>query len=395
MKTEKLLIAVLIVIIFTATVYTKVFSNNNGGREAAGKASVEQGNSSGQLIAESSPAKSSKIQYKKYCNARFGFALSYPDIFTESCESDNGDGITYKAVDDTYTLKIWGSNNINNSTGKTLLADAKNRVSHISAEKADGNFFRIEYGGGGNGKEITFYECGLVSGDKIFSFLFSYPADEKERFAPVVTRMTDELKKNGAKKAEQANAAYAPLLKALCLSEVLHYNSFNVQADRATINYTIFSLVSKGDFRWKDKLKPEDGSIYFSRGPESEEADTTGRTYIAPEKLYIDYFAGGKYEYPDIEIDHLVSGNQMGMAVRLTKLPYDVDVKVNNISVKNDKTIIDAEISRISIKDGKQTAVGNAVITLKKDTKGFFGYKIVSFQPKYSRFADLKVGVGK
>ncbi len=390
MKTEKILIALLIVLIFSATVYTKVFSNNS-----TIKASVEQGGPSGQLIAEDSPEESSKIEYKKYCNARFGFALSYPDIFKESCESDNGDGITYKTVDDKYTLKIWGSNNINNSTGKTLLAEAKERVCYISEEKTEGNFFSIQYGGGGDGKEITFYESGLVSGDKILSFLFSYPTNEKDRFAPVIARMTDELKKNDVKKPDKSKAPYTHLLKALCLSEALHYNSFSGQADRTTINFTIFSLVSKGDFRWKDKLKPEDGSIYFSRGPESEETDTTGKTYIAPEKLYLDYFAAGKYEYPHIEIDHLVSGNQMGMAVRLTQLPYDVDVKVNKVSVKNDKTIIEAEISRISIKDGKNTTIGNAIITLKKDTKGFFGYRIISYQPKYAKFVDVKVEAGK
>lgn len=395
MKTEKLLIAVLIVLIFSATVYTKVFSNNNGGNETAGAVSVEHGNYSGQLIAENSPVKSSKIEFKNYCNARFGFGLSYPDIFKESCESDNGDGITYKTADDTYTLKIWGSNNIKKSTGKSLLAEAKTRVSHISGEKAEDNFFSIEYGGGGNGKEINFYECSVVSGEKIFSFLLSYPTEEKARFAPIIARMTHELRKNGVKEANRLNTVYTPLVKALCLSEALHYNSFNGQADRTTINYTIFSLVSKGDFRWKDKLTPDDGSIYFSVGPESEETDTTGKTYIAPEKLYLDYFAAGKYEYPDVEIDHLVSGNQMGIAVRLTKLPYDVKVKVNNVSVKNDKTIIEAEITRISIKDGKNTTIGNAVITLKKDSKGFFGYRIVSYQPKYAKFADVKVGSGK
>ena len=388
MKTEKLLIAVLIVMIFAATVYTKVFSKNNEGMESGISSSAEQTNSSGQLVAENSPVKSSMTAYKKYCNARFDFALSYPDIFTESCESDNGDGITYKSPDNTYTLKIWGANNIKNSTGKTLLADAKNRVSHISDRKADGNFFSIEYGGGGNGKEITFYECGLVSGDKIFNFLFSYPTEEKNRFAPVIARMTEELKKNGK---QVSNSAYTPLLKALCLSEALHYDSFKTEPDHITANYTIFNLVTKGNFRWKNKLKVQDGAYWFSRGPESEETDTTGMTYIAPEKLYLDYFANSNYIYPPIEMDSLVSGNQMGIAVRMVKLPYDVDVKVNNITVKNDKTMIESAISRISVKDGKQTVVGNAVITLKKDAKGFFGYRIVSFQPKYPKFADIKL----
>ncbi|HWP98084.1 MAG TPA: copper amine oxidase N-terminal domain-containing protein [Syntrophomonadaceae bacterium] len=135
----------------------------------------------------------SPFQYETYTNARFGYFLSYPNIYDASLESDNGDGISMETAGGLYRLKIWGAENINNSKGQDLLAEAKNRVSHISAEYAEDHFYRLEYQGGGNGQELIFSEYGFLSGDKIVCYVLSYPSQEKDKFAPVVTRMTTEL----------------------------------------------------------------------------------------------------------------------------------------------------------------------------------------------------------
>lgn len=131
---------------------------------------------------------------KAYSNPRFGYQLSYPDIFTKSSASDNGDGISLQSGNGSATLKIWGSYNINDSTGKTLLEESKTRVSHILSESNDDQFYTIVYEGGGDGQPILFHECGFISGGTIISYVISYPEEEKDKYSSAISRMTEELK---------------------------------------------------------------------------------------------------------------------------------------------------------------------------------------------------------
>ncbi|MEQ8175458.1 MAG: copper amine oxidase N-terminal domain-containing protein [Syntrophomonadaceae bacterium] len=145
-----------------------------------------------------SPALPKTIEYKTYANNIIGYSLSYPNIFDASFETDNGDGVSMETADHLYNLKIWGAmNNVKKSTGQDLLAEAKNRVAHITSEYADQKFYRLSYEGGesGQGPEITFYECGIVSADKAVFFCISYPSSQQILFSGIVTHLTQELTK--------------------------------------------------------------------------------------------------------------------------------------------------------------------------------------------------------
>lgn len=148
---------------------------------------------------EQSKLNSTSVTYLTYTNVRFGFSLSYPDIYTVKTESDNGDGITMKNEDKRYTLKIWGANNVSNDNGTKLLAAAKKRVSHIASESADDKTYQIEYSGGDE-NPIIFDEIGCTVGDQVCGFIISYPENEKESFKDIVTKMSTELTKNATAK---------------------------------------------------------------------------------------------------------------------------------------------------------------------------------------------------
>jgi|GEM_PF-4954364 hypothetical protein len=152
--------------------------------------------SSTQTVTIKSPALPQTIEYKTYANNLLGYSLAYPDIFASSEEIENGNGVSMKSADDLYNLKIWAAmNSVKKSTGRDLLAEAKNRVAHITSEHADENFYRLSYQGGGDGQEITFYECGMVSADKVVFFCISYPSSQEVLFSGIVTHMTSELNK--------------------------------------------------------------------------------------------------------------------------------------------------------------------------------------------------------
>lgn len=133
--------------------------------------------------------------FKTYSNSKFGYSLSYLDIYTKKSESDNGDGISMESSDKLHALKIWGSYNVLNSSGFDLMNMAKDRVSHIISDYADKNVYKIQYGGGDK-IPIIFNEFGCIGGDKIFGFIISYPEKEKGKYTGIVKQMMDELTKN-------------------------------------------------------------------------------------------------------------------------------------------------------------------------------------------------------
>jgi hypothetical protein len=47
--------------------------------------------------------------YKKYCNARFNFCISYPSDFTKLPESENGDGRIFISKDKKAEIRMYGS----------------------------------------------------------------------------------------------------------------------------------------------------------------------------------------------------------------------------------------------------------------------------------------------
>jgi hypothetical protein len=340
------------------------------------------------FLAAAGSASASDAKFKNYVNSKLGYTVSHPDVFTKSTPVENGAGVTLEDAKGTTKLKIWAEKAKGSETGKTLMTEAKTRVAHISKEQVGDKYFALNYSGGEkDGNEILFFERGFVSGNNIVRFVLSCPGADKAKFTAIVEKMTNDLMKA---KAEKAN--YTPLLEALCFSQVMHYNSFKSEPDPTTTGLTLFNLVANGNFRWKNKLKVEDNAYYFSRGPESETADPKMKgTYISPEMFYSDNFAKGKFAYPPAEMSHLVGGTQTGAAVYLTKAPYKALVQVKNATENNGNMVILATISRVKISDKKTETLGDAVIRLKKDSKGFFGYKVLSFEPKYEKFADMKL----
>lgn len=128
-----------------------------------------------------------------YGNPRFDFVMGYPDIFTEATEPDNSDGITMKSADGKYELLMWGAHNIDESTGDSMLADAKSRVSNITDDYSDKDFYSITYEGERNGEVTEFVGNGFVTPEKTVQFLISYPTDEKEHFLEIIKQMQSEI----------------------------------------------------------------------------------------------------------------------------------------------------------------------------------------------------------
>lgn len=334
-----------------------------------------------------------EVKFKDYVNKKFGYTVSHPDLFTKTQTLENNAGVRLSNDKGTIGLEIWAEVATGKETGKELLAEAKTRVAHISREEAGGKCYAVDYEGGGkDGNTIIFFERGYASGKNIIRFIMSCPGKEKARFAAYVEKMYAKKTVSMVDSFSIQNDVPSALINAICFSQALHYNSFKGVPDGATVNLTLHNLVTNGNFRWKNKLKVTDGAYYFSRGPESETADPHKKgTYISPEMLYADFFKAGKYAYPPSELVKFVEGTQTGIAIHTKKIPYSVNTKIISTEEKNGLTLVKVNIIRTEAKSDKKDTVGDAVVTIAKDPKAFLGYKVVSFEPQYKRFADINL----
>ncbi|MEN6347810.1 MAG: copper amine oxidase N-terminal domain-containing protein [Syntrophomonas sp.] len=149
-----------------------------------------------QTVTITSPALPKIIEYKTYTNDIIGFSLSYPNIYDASIDADDGTGVTMETADGLYNLKIWSvMNNTKKSSGRDLLTEAKTQVTNVVEEYSDDKVYHLTYKEGGDGPELTVYECGFISADKIVSFRISYPIDQEVIFSPITVKMTKELTK--------------------------------------------------------------------------------------------------------------------------------------------------------------------------------------------------------
>jgi hypothetical protein len=143
-------------------------------------------------------AECAEEKFKTYVNARFGYSLSYPDIFEPETESENGDGAEFSSQDGEYTLTVWGGYNVLGQDGNALLEERRESVAHIvpDSERSGAELYSIEYSddGGQDGVEHIFHEYVNVNADLTAGFILRYPKEEEKRFAGIKDAMETSLK---------------------------------------------------------------------------------------------------------------------------------------------------------------------------------------------------------
>ena len=319
--------------------------------------------------------------FSLYNNARFNYQIVYPDIFDIKRPSDNNDGQTFElsGMSTHSVLKVWGAHNIDKKNGFALLGDAKNRLAHIVFDEAGPDHYKIIYSddGGRDGNETVFYEYGIASEKTIAVFIFSFPYDLKDYYIPLIDRTRITLNET---------PSWLTLVDAIAYSQSLHLDSFKSSSapDAVTINQTLYYLVQKGYFYDKYPGKNmSDNKYYFSYGPENSEINDFDKSkYTSPDKLYDSYFAKGSYKYPERGFAQ-VAGTQTGIMVSLQQPVNKIKTKILKEHNKNGLKTIDADIAVFDTSLKKARHIGQARIVLQKDDASYFGYTVLSFEPKY------------
>ncbi|MFT3951595.1 MAG: hypothetical protein QM689_06565 [Oscillospiraceae bacterium] len=111
-----------------------------------------------------------------YTNSQLGYSVDYPAYFKNPIESDAGDGITLTAGTD--KLLIWGSYNVNNDTGETLLNAVKNEIGDVTTENADETNYLVSYASDDAGTAMVTGQYGIIKNGVVVQIQYTFPDDE-------------------------------------------------------------------------------------------------------------------------------------------------------------------------------------------------------------------------
>lgn len=134
-----------------------------------------------------------ELKYETYTNSRYGFSIDCPTNLTAIVQTTNEDGLTIKNNDGTVSIIASGRNNELNETAESLYNKdlSKLKVTPVYKSLAN-NSYAISWKENG----ISYYEYYKVgeNNGSIQGFTIKYPVNQKDTYAPMVTRVYNSFK---------------------------------------------------------------------------------------------------------------------------------------------------------------------------------------------------------
>jgi hypothetical protein len=135
--------------------------------------------------------------FNKYCNARFGFCISYPGNFKAQGESDNGDGQEFLSLDGKSSLLAYrdGREVIYESQSEckrqSYLSDATSDATKKVTYKTMGDNFYVVSGYEGSS---IFYQKTIFTDEGMMTVIFTYPASQKAKYDSYCVKIFETFK---------------------------------------------------------------------------------------------------------------------------------------------------------------------------------------------------------
>jgi hypothetical protein len=146
------------------------------------------------VIANSNLAQTS---YKQYCNARFGFCVSYPNTFKGQGESDNGDGQEFISADGKSSLLVYrdGREAVYESEAEcksqSYLSDiTPDDTKQITFKKKGENFYVVS----GYQGSMIFYQKTIFTDQGMMTAIFTYPGSQKTKYDSYCVKLFETFK---------------------------------------------------------------------------------------------------------------------------------------------------------------------------------------------------------
>lgn len=135
-----------------------------------------------------------EVEYRNYLNEKFLCSIKYPSNLKVVEETANGNML--KSDDESISLQIYGTNNTSHDTIDSTYKQAiKNNNMYYKVKGS--NWFVISYVEG----DKIIYQKKVVGKGSIDTFIFKFPANEKNKYANVVEMIEKSFKASSTDKA--------------------------------------------------------------------------------------------------------------------------------------------------------------------------------------------------
>jgi hypothetical protein len=135
--------------------------------------------------------------YNQYCNARFGFCVSYPNTFKAQGESDNGDGQEFISADGKSSLLVYrdGREAIYESETEcrtqSYLSDiTSDETKQVTYKKKGDNFYVVS----GYQGSMIFYQKTIFTEQGMMTAVFTYPTAQKVKYDAYCSKLLETFK---------------------------------------------------------------------------------------------------------------------------------------------------------------------------------------------------------
>jgi hypothetical protein len=135
-----------------------------------------------------------QTSYNQYCNARFGFCVSYPNTFKGQGESDNGDGQEFISADGKSSLLVYRDvrealyESEAECKSQSYLSDiTPDQSKQVTYKKKGDNFYVVS----GYQGSMIFYQKTIFTEQGMMTAVFTYPTAQKAKYDAYCSKLLE------------------------------------------------------------------------------------------------------------------------------------------------------------------------------------------------------------
>ncbi len=130
-----------------------------------------------------------QMPYKKYCNARFDFCVSYPVTFGMGPSPENNDGREFYDRDG-FSMTASGMYNVLENSLKEEMKSQESDFDKVTYRRMKHNWFVLS---GYSGKNILYIKT-YIKDDTLYHLYIRYPISLKKEYDKTVAKITKSFK---------------------------------------------------------------------------------------------------------------------------------------------------------------------------------------------------------
>lgn len=132
--------------------------------------------------------------FNQYCNARFGYCLSYPNTFNGQGESENGDGQEFISADGKCSLLVYRDyreafyeSEAECKTQSYLSDITSDETKQVTYKKKAENFYVVS----GFQGSMIFYQKTIFTEQGMMTAIFTYPTAQKAKYDSYCSKLLE------------------------------------------------------------------------------------------------------------------------------------------------------------------------------------------------------------